>query len=47
MTGWRVEWNGTVLSGDDCPGDACLLEPPDGLGVPELRTEDVTYVSSD
>lgn len=47
MTGWRIEWNGTALSGDDCPGDACLLEPPDGLGVPGLRTEDVTYVASD
>lgn len=47
MTGWRVEWNGTVLSGDECPGDACLLLPPDGLGVPPLRNEDVTYVASD
>lgn len=47
MTGWRVEWNGTVLSGDECPGDACLTGPPDGLGIPELRTEDVTYLMRD
>lgn len=47
MTGWRVLWNGTVLSGDECPGDACLLDPPDGLGVPPLQDEDTVYVGSD
>lgn len=47
MTGWRVEWNGTALSGDECPGDACLLEAPDGMGVPGIRNEDVTYMGAD
>lgn len=40
-----------VLSGD-CNTDVdyevgCLTKPPDGLGHPELRTEDVTYAQRD
>lgn len=45
--GWIVELNGTVLSGGDAPGDACLTLPPDGLGLPGVRTEDVTLPQRD
>lgn len=47
MSGWRVEWNGTALTGDECPGDACLIDPPDGLGITDIRDEDVTYMMRD
>ena len=52
--GWRVSLNGMVLSGGewdahDLP-DAIrgtLTSPPDGLGLPGLRTEDVTFPQRD
>lgn len=46
--GWRAVLDGVVLSGDDeVEGVGCLSAPPDGLGMGELRTEDVTYPRRD
>lgn len=50
--GWRVVLNGVTLDGgsdsDAVSGiSGCLTAPPDGLGVPGLRTEDVTYPQRD
>lgn len=52
---WRVKLDGVTLSGG--PGDEVegeteaavgyLTVPPAGLGMPELRTEDVTYLQRD
>ena len=54
-SGWTAVLNGTTLiGGDDAPSgiDAatvmgCLQVPPDGLGVPGLRVEDVIYPQRD
>lgn len=45
--GWMVVLNNVCLSGGDTPGLGCLSVPPDGLGAPPLRTEDVTYPQRD
>lgn len=45
--GWRITLNGVTISGGDFPGVACLTLPPEGLGLPELRTEDVTFPQRD
>ena len=45
--GWRIELNGVTISGGDEPGGACLTLPPEGLGVPGVRTEDVTLPQRD
>lgn len=45
--GWAVELDGVVISGSDEPGDGCLIEPPEGLGNPPIRTEDVTFPQRD
>lgn len=46
--GWRVVLDGVVLSGDRAvSGVGILTQPPDGLGMSELRTEDVTYPQRD
>lgn len=45
--GWAVELDGVVISGSDDPGDGCLIEPPEGLGNPPIRTEDVTFPQRD
>jgi hypothetical protein len=45
--GWAVELEGVVLSGSWEPGDGCLVLPPEGLGTPPVRTEDVTYPQRD
>lgn len=45
--GWRVVLNGVQLSGGDAEGLGCLSAPPSGLGLPPLRTEDVTYPQRD
>lgn len=52
MGAWEVRLEGVILSGgDDSPGAGseagCLTNEPDGMGPPELRTEDVTYVQRD
>lgn len=51
MSGWFAVLNGVALSGggDQCPitPSGCLTEPPDGLGAPEIRTEDVTFAQAD
>lgn len=47
LPGWRAVLNGAVLSGGDEVGDGCLTSAPDGLGLPEIRTEDVTYIQRD
>lgn len=45
--GWAVELDGVVISGSDDPGDGCLVAPPEGLGNPPIRTEDVTFPQRD
>lgn len=45
--GWAVTLNGVTLSGGDLEGLGCLTSAPDGLGKPDLRTEDVTYPQRD
>lgn len=45
--GWAVTLDGVTLSGGDLDGLGCLTVPPDGLGLPEMRTEDVTYPQRD
>lgn len=45
--GWTATLNGVTLSGGDRPGDGCLITPPDGLGLPGIRNEDVTLVQRD
>ena len=45
--GWAVTLDGVTLSGGSHPGDGCLTAPPLGLGLPGLRTEDVTYLQRD
>lgn len=45
--GWTVTLEGITLSGGDRPGTGCLLLPPDGLGLPEIRNNDVTYAGRD
>lgn len=51
--GWVVVLDGVMLSGGDdltstaVTGVGCLTSPPDGMGVPGLRTEDVTYPQRD
>lgn len=55
MKSWAVELNGAVLvGGDDLPSSVAasgvlgwLSEPPDGVGVPDLRTEDQTFPQQD
>lgn len=51
MTDWKATLNGSSLCGGDCTGDdtvdGCLLLPPDGLGVPSLRVEDLSYPQRD
>lgn len=47
MMGWRVELDGVTLSGGDAPGVGCLTVPPDGMGLPGLRTEDQTFPQRD
>lgn len=47
MAGWKVELNGVTLSGGSDPGHGTLTTPPDGMGAPALRTEDVTYPQRD
>lgn len=55
---WAVVLNGVYLSGGDgttpAPGCqdlglpmGCLSMPPDGMGLPEMRTEDVTFPQRD
>lgn len=45
---WAVTLNGVTLTGGDAAtGIACLTAPPDGLGLPPLRTEDVVYPQRD
>lgn len=49
---WTVVLDGVALAGGDLPdavADAlgCLTIPPEGLGLPPLRTEDVTYTQRD
>lgn len=45
---WAVELDGVRLGGcDDDTAPGMLSYPPDGLGLPELRTEDVTYPQRD
>lgn len=47
MSEWRAVLNGVGI-GSAVYGDlACLTLPPDGLGVPDLRTEDQTYPQRD
>lgn len=45
--GWAVELDGIVISGSDDPGDGCLVAPPEGLGNPPIRNEDVTFPQRD
>lgn len=45
--GWAVELDGVVITGSDDPGDGCLIAPPEGLGNPTIRTEDVTFPQRD
>jgi len=45
--GWLVELEGVVLSGSSEPGDGCLVAPPEGLGNPPIRTEDVIFPQRD
>lgn len=45
--GWAVELEGIVLSGSYEEGDGCLILPPEGLGPPPVRTEDVVYPQRD
>lgn len=47
--GWSVELDGIVFSGGDDPPDphGCLNENPEGLGLPPIRTEDVTHPQRD
>lgn len=52
MAGWSVVLNGvSVNGGDTVPIDTtdvgCLEIPPEGLDVPELRIEDVTFPQRD
>lgn len=51
MPDWKATLNGSTLCGGDCTGDetvdGCLTLPPDGLGVPALRTEDLSYPQRD
>lgn len=45
--GWTVTLEGVTLSGGDQPGTGCLTLPPDGLGLPEIRDNDVVYAQRD
>lgn len=45
--GWTVTLDGVTLSGGDQPGTGCLTLPPDGLGLPEIRDNDVVYAQRD
>lgn len=46
--GWMVELDGVLLSGAiDIDGVGTLSSPPDGLGLPGLRTEDIEYFQRD
>lgn len=45
--GWTVTLDGVTLSGGDRPGTGCLTLPPEGLGIPELRDNDVVYAQRD
>ena len=49
MSDWRVTLNGVTLVGcDDCVDSLGTLSyPPDGLGLPSLRTEDTAYAQRD
>lgn len=53
MSGWTLVLNGVALVGsDDAPSGVsnvlgCLTSVPDGMGVPGLRTEDVTMLQRD
>lgn len=51
MPEWKANLDGPSICGGDCAGDdavvACLALPPDGLGVPPLRTEDQVYPQRD
>ncbi len=53
MAGWRVLLNDVALDGGDTLAPSgvdvigCLTVPPDGMGVPGLRVEDVTYPQRD
>lgn len=45
---WLVELNGVLLSGRaEVAGVGDLTNPPDGLGLPEIRTEDAAYPQRD
>jgi hypothetical protein len=45
--GWYVELDGVGISGSDDAAAGSITTPPDGLGVPELRTEDVEFAQRD
>jgi hypothetical protein len=48
-TGYKVGLNGSVMDGGGYDGDpdAFLTVPPDGLGMPDLRTSDQSYPQRD
>lgn len=46
--GWSITLNGVTVSGGDDPcAVGCLTVPPDGMGPPDMRDEDVVYPQSD
>lgn len=45
--GWAATLEGVTLSGGDMEGAGCLTVPPEGLGLPPLRTNDVTFPQRD
>lgn len=48
MGDWKAILNGVTVCGGSCENAvACLLLPPDGTGVPAVRTEDQTYDQRD
>lgn len=47
MSEWGVELEGVLLGCDDAEALGTLSYPPEGLGLPALRTEDVTYPQRD
>lgn len=50
MPDWKAILNGSTVCGGDCADldvDACLTSPPDGTGVPGLRTTDQAYPQRD
>ena len=53
VNGWQVRLNGFAIDGGNTVAPtgadviACLTSPPQGMGVPGLRVEDVTYPQRD